>query len=131
MPTTHRNFRSNGTGRLFLRGLQVFEAELNLLSGIGQGRHWADPGTLEVDSAAYAEFVHALVAWHCRTGHSVIFALSEGGTEVEIPEPEADHVGGRVQRDVQVPGNPRTTSATVVVTGLDTRAREMDRSMAR
>ncbi|WP_405854572.1 DUF6086 family protein [Streptomyces sp. NBC_01515] len=134
---------SNGSGRLFLRQLEVFEAALNLPSGIGQGKHWGDPDTLEVDPAAYAEFVHALVAWHCRTGHSVILALSEGfvatavalarraGTEVELPEPEAGHIGGPAQRDIQVPGNPRTTSAAVVVTALDTRAREMDRWMAR
>ncbi|GCB48249.1 hypothetical protein SNL152K_5573 [Streptomyces sp. NL15-2K] len=72
----------------------------------------------------------------------MILALSEGfmatavalarraGIEVEMPEPGSGHVCGGVQRDVQVPGNPRTASAAVV-TALDTRAREMDRWMAR
>lgn len=133
---------SSGAGRLFLRQVEVFEAELKLPSGIGQGRYWGDPDTLEVDPALYAEFVRGLVAWHCRTGHSVILALSEGfvatavalarraGIEVEMPEPGAGHVPGSVQHDLQVPGNPQTTAADVV-TALDTRAREMDRWMAR
>jgi hypothetical protein len=132
---------SNGAGRLFLRQVEVFEAELKLPSGIGQGKHWGDPDTLEVDPVLYAEFARGLVAWHCRTGHVVILALSEGfvatavalarraGIEVEMPEPEAGHVPGGVQYDVQVPGSPRTSPATVV-TALDTRAREMDRWMA-
>ncbi|WUJ13562.1 DUF6086 family protein [Streptomyces sp. NBC_00390] len=72
----------------------------------------------------------------------MILALSEGfvatavalarraGIEVEMPEPGSGHVCGGVERDVQVPGNLRTASA-VVVNALDTRAREMDRWMAR
>ncbi|MFC5219691.1 DUF6086 family protein [Streptomyces coerulescens] len=132
---------SNGAGRLFLRQVEVFEAELELASGIGQGKYWGDPDTLEVDPAVYAEFTRGLVAWHCRTGHSVILALSEGfvatavalarraGIEVEMPEPGSGRGCGGVQREVQVPGNPRTASATIV-TALETRAREMDRGMA-
>jgi hypothetical protein len=133
---------SNGAGRLFLRQVEVFEAELKLPSGIGQGKHWGDPDTLEVDPAVYAEFVRALAAWYCRTGHSIVLALSEGfvatavalarraGIVVEMPEPGSGHERGGVQRDVQVPGNPRTTPASAVV-ALDTRAWEMDRWMAR
>ncbi|MET7920067.1 DUF6086 family protein [Streptomyces avermitilis] len=69
---------SNGAGRLFLRQVEVFEAELKLASGIGQGKYWGDPDTLEVDPAAYAEVARGLVAWHRRTGHCVFLALSEG-----------------------------------------------------
>lgn len=78
---------SNGAGRLFLRQLDVFETELNLPSGIGQGKYWGDPDTLEVDPAAYAEFVRALVARHCRIGHSVILALSEGFVATPLDGP--------------------------------------------
>ncbi|MGW1952589.1 DUF6086 family protein [Streptomyces sp. NPDC001920] len=133
---------SNGAGRLFLRQVEVFEAELETASGIGRGRHGGDPDTCEVDPAVYAKFVRALVAWHCRTGHSVILALSEGfvatavalarraGIEVTVPESGSDVGGGGVRHDVQVPRSPRTASAADV-TALDTRAREMDRWMAR
>ncbi|GGW62266.1 DUF6086 family protein [Streptomyces xantholiticus] len=133
---------SNGAGRLFLRQVEVFEAELKLPSEIGQGKYWGDPDTLEVDPAVYAEFARGLVAWHCQTGHSVILALSEGfvatavalarraGIEVEMPEPGSGHVCGGEGRDVQVPRNRRTVSAAVV-TALETRAGEMDRWMAR
>lgn len=132
---------SNGAGRLFLRQLEVFEVELKQPSGIGQGRYWGDPDTLEVDPAVYAEFVRGLVAWHCGTGHSVILALSEGfvattvalarraGITVEMPEPKSGHARDGVQHDVQVPGSPRTASAAVVI-ALDARAREIDRGMA-
>ncbi|WUJ13563.1 DUF6086 family protein [Streptomyces sp. NBC_00390] len=61
-------YPSNGVGRLFLRQVEGFEAELKPPSGIGQGKHWGDPDTLEVDPAVYAEFARGLVAWHCRTG---------------------------------------------------------------
>ncbi|MFI9251078.1 DUF6086 family protein [Streptomyces sp. NPDC053069] len=133
---------SSGAGRLFLRQVEVFEAELKLPSGIGQGKYGGDPDTLEVDPVVYAEFARGLVAWHCRTGHSVILALSEGfvatavalarraGIEVEMPEPGPGHLCGGVERDVEVPGSPLTASATVV-TALDARAREMERWLAR
>ncbi|WTO37221.1 DUF6086 family protein [Streptomyces achromogenes] len=138
---------SNGAGRLFLRQVEVFEAELKLPSGIGPGKYAGDPDTLAVDPAVYAEFARGLVAWHCRTGHAVITALSEGFvatavalarragidvklSDVEMPDAGSGHVCGGIQSDVQVPGNPRTTSAAAVA-ALDTRAREMDRWMAR
>ncbi|MEU1001337.1 DUF6086 family protein [Streptomyces tibetensis] len=132
---------SNGAGRLFVRQIEVFEAELELPSGIGH-KHQGDPDTLEIDPVVFAEFARGLVAWHCRTAHSVILALSEGfvatavalarraGIEVEMPPPGIGPVAGGVQTDVQVPGNPRTASAAVL-TALDTRAREMDRWMSR
>jgi len=133
---------SSGAGRLFLRQVEVFEAELGLPSGIGQGKYPGDPDTLEVDPAVYAEFACRLVDWHCRAGHAVILALSEGfvatvvalarraGIEVGMPEPGFGAVGGGVRRDVQVPGNPGGDSA-VVGSALDSRARELDRWMAR
>ncbi|MEV0324263.1 DUF6086 family protein [Streptomyces sp. NPDC050658] len=133
---------SNGAGRLFLRQLEVFEAELGLPSGIGQGRHWGDPDTLEVDPAVYAEFTRGLVAWHCRTGHSVILALSEGfaatalalawraGIEVEMPESVSAHACGDAQQDVQTPGRP-WAAPSPDITALDTRAREMAHWMPR
>ncbi|MFI0965759.1 DUF6086 family protein [Streptomyces sp. NPDC021080] len=132
---------SNGAGRLFMRQIEVFEAELGLPSGIGQGKYWGDPSTLEVDPVLYEQFVHHLVAWHCGTGHQVILALSEGfvatavalarraGIEVAVPEPEADPRRGGPRFDVQVPAGPRSAPGAVA-DALTGRAREMDRWMA-
>ncbi|MFF7205450.1 DUF6086 family protein [Streptomyces sp. NPDC008141] len=134
---------SNGAGRLFLRQIEVFEAEVGLSSGIGQGRHWGDPDTREVDPVVYAEFVRGLITWHSKMRHSAaILTLSEGfvatavalarraGIEVKVPEREADHMHGEAARDVQVPGHPRA-ALTAVMDALDARAREVDRWMAR
>ncbi|MEU8892484.1 DUF6086 family protein [Streptomyces sp. NPDC048442] len=104
---------SNGAGRLFLGQVKVFEAELDLPSGIGRGKHWGDPGTVEVDPARYAEFVRGLVAWYCRANHSVILALSEGFVATAVA------LARRAGIETGVPGS-----------GLDTRAREMARCMA-
>ncbi|MFI6944641.1 DUF6086 family protein [Streptomyces sp. NPDC050422] len=129
-------------GRLFLRHVEALEAELGLPSGIRQGEHAGDPDTVVLDRAVYAEFVHGLVAWHCRTRHGVILALSEGfsavavalarraGIAVELPGPESSDAAGGARRDLQAPVDPRTTPEAVV-TALGRRAREMDRQMDR
>ncbi|MFC9133343.1 DUF6086 family protein [Streptomyces sp. NPDC057099] len=120
---------SNGAGRLFVRQVEVFEAELKLPSGIGH-KHWGDPDTLEVDPAVYAEFARGLVAWHCRTGHSVILTLSEGFVATAVALARRAGIEVEIPPDVQVPSDPRTASAADL-TALDTRAREMDRWMSR
>ncbi|MFF8726009.1 DUF6086 family protein [Streptomyces sp. NPDC015171] len=65
---------SNGAARLFLRQVEVFEAELELPSGLGPMRN--DECT--IDPAVFAVFAHTLLARHRRTGHAVVLALSEG-----------------------------------------------------
>ncbi len=72
----------------------------------------------------------------------MILTLSEGfvatavalarraGIEVEMPAPSSGRTCGGVERDVQVPGNPRAGTADIA-TALDTRAQELDRWMAR
>ncbi|MET8644896.1 DUF6086 family protein [Streptomyces sp. NPDC004074] len=67
---------SNGASRLFRRQVAVFEAELELSSGIGPMENdecQIDPATLEI-------FVNALLAHHRRTSHAIVLALSEGFT---------------------------------------------------
>jgi hypothetical protein len=129
---------SSGSGLLFLRQLQVFEAELGLPSGIGQGAHWGDPDPLEVDPAAYGEFTRALVSRHCGTSNSVVLALSEGfvaialalarraGIEVEVPGPAPVTGNEDDRRGVHV-GGPRPVPA--VAHALEARARELGRSI--
>ncbi|MGW6272134.1 DUF6086 family protein [Streptomyces sp. NPDC055060] len=133
---------SNGAGRLFLRHIEIYEAELGLPSGIGQGRHWGDPDTLEVDPVAYEEFVRGLVAWHRGQSHSVLRTLSEGfaatalalarraGIDGEPPAPQTAHAPDGARHDHQVPAGPRTTPSAVPE-ALDARARELDRRMPR
>ncbi|WP_326657235.1 DUF6086 family protein [Streptomyces sp. NBC_00385] len=133
---------SNGAGRLFLRHVEVLEAELGLPSGIRQGEHAGDPDTVVLDRAVYAEFVHGLVAWHCRTRHGVILALSDGfsavavalarraGIEDALPGGESGDAAGSARGDAQAPVDPRTAPEGVI-SALDRRAREMDRKMAR
>ncbi|MFE2680681.1 DUF6086 family protein [Streptomyces mirabilis] len=65
---------SNGASRLFLRQVALFEAELELSSGIGPMVN----DESRIDRDAFAVFVDALLAWHRRTSHAVMPALSEG-----------------------------------------------------
>ncbi|MFE1785688.1 DUF6086 family protein [Streptomyces sp. NPDC059506] len=65
---------SNGVSRLFLRQVAVFEAELGLASGIGP----MENDESRIDPVAFGSFVDALLAWHRRTSHTIVSALSEG-----------------------------------------------------
>ncbi|MFD2121765.1 DUF6086 family protein [Streptomyces cirratus] len=65
---------SNGASRLFMSQMSVYQAELGLPSGIGPMQ--ADE--CQIDPIVFKEFVDALLAWHRRTGHAVMAALSEG-----------------------------------------------------
>ncbi|MFG3132312.1 hypothetical protein [Streptomyces tendae] len=47
-----------------------------------------------------------------------------------MPAPSSGRTRGGVERDVQVPGNPRAGTADIAA-ALDTRAHELDRWMAR
>ncbi|MFD9903311.1 DUF6086 family protein [Streptomyces sp. NPDC059063] len=65
---------STGAARLFLRQVAVFEAELDLPSGIGPMEH----DECQLDPAVFTTFVNALLAHHRRSHHAVVVALSEG-----------------------------------------------------
>src|SRR4051812_40421513 len=65
---------SNGASRLFLRQLAVFEAELELPSGIGP----MEADECQVDPVIFEVFVNALLVQHRRTQHAIMLALSEG-----------------------------------------------------
>ncbi|MFF0446674.1 DUF6086 family protein [Streptomyces sp. NPDC004609] len=64
---------SNGASRLFIRQVEVFEAELGTPSGIHRSEA-ADE--YRIDPAGFELFVNALVTRHRRTSHGVILALS-------------------------------------------------------
>ncbi|GEB62052.1 DUF6086 family protein [Streptomyces gardneri] len=65
---------SNGASRMFQRQVAVFEAELELPSGIGPMENdecQISPDTFEI-------FVNALLAKHRGSSHAIWLALSEG-----------------------------------------------------
>ncbi|MGW4383586.1 DUF6086 family protein [Kitasatospora sp. NPDC004531] len=65
---------SNGASRLFLRQVEVFEAELGLPSGIGP----MEMDECRIDPARLEVFVNTMLAWHRGCLHPVIWTLSEG-----------------------------------------------------
>ncbi|GAA3142722.1 DUF6086 family protein [Streptomyces rameus] len=130
---------SNGAARLFLRQAEVFEAELGLPSGLGPMRN----DECEVDPAALAVFVHALLARHRRTGHTVVLALSEGfvgtvlvlaqraGIAVDWAGLEAFPGGPLPDVQVSAAGRSGPGDGGPWAAALRARAAELSRGMAR
>ncbi|MFI2432038.1 DUF6086 family protein [Streptomyces sp. NPDC018693] len=71
---------TNGASRLFRRQVSVFEAELELSSGIGP----MENDECQIDPAVFEIFVNALLAQHRRTSHATVLALSEGFTAAAL-----------------------------------------------
>ncbi|MFG2307933.1 DUF6086 family protein [Streptomyces sp. NPDC048566] len=65
---------SNGASRLFLRQVALYEAELDLVSGIGP----MEADECQIDPADFKAFVDALLVRHREINHAVVIALSEG-----------------------------------------------------
>jgi len=133
---------SNGASRLFQRQVAVYEAELDLPSGIGP----MEDDESVIDPAAFEVFADALLAWHRDTTHGVMIALSEGfvatvlvlaeRAAIEVRWPPNDLTASLERRDVQVPA-PAAPEADVGAdadawaTALREKARELGRFMAR
>ncbi|MFE1292745.1 DUF6086 family protein [Streptomyces sp. NPDC058751] len=131
---------SNGTSRMFQRQVAVFEAELELPSGIGPMENdecQISPETLEI-------FVNALLAKHRRTSHAIWLALSEGFTATVLVLAERSGIKVDWARheatpeapleDVQistVTGMPAPAHGGVWAAGLREKARELGRRMPR
>ncbi|MGW6709517.1 DUF6086 family protein [Streptomyces sp. NPDC054956] len=102
---------SNGAARLFHRQVALFEADLDLPSGIGP----LENDECQIDPAVLGPFTEALLARYGGTGHAIVQALSDGfiatvlvlaertGARVHwpLPLPLTGSLEGR--RDVQVP----------------------------
>ncbi|WP_167150925.1 DUF6086 family protein [Streptomyces sp. MBT27] len=125
---------SNGASWLFMSQVSVYQAELGLPSGIGPMQ--ADE--CQIDPLVFKEFVDAMLAWHRRTSHAVIVALSEGfvatvlvlaeraGNEVNwLPAGVAEDGG---LKDVQVPAAP-VSSEGAWAAALKCKSRELGRFM--
>ncbi|MEU3827416.1 DUF6086 family protein [Streptomyces sp. NPDC029080] len=130
---------SEGAARLFLRQAEVFEAELGLPSGLGPMRN----DECRIDAAVFADFVHALLAWHRRTGHTVLLALSEGfvgtvaalaqraGTDIDWAGLEASPDGPLADVQVSAAGRSGPEDGGSWAAALRARAAELSRAMAR
>lgn len=131
---------SNGASRLFQRQVAVFEAELELPSGIGP----MENDECQIDPDAFGSFVNALVAKHRRASHAIWLALSEGFTATALVL--AERAGIEVDwvrhgaspeapfEDVQVSaatGMSAPAQGEAWAADLRAKAQELDRRMAR
>ncbi|MFI2202081.1 DUF6086 family protein [Streptomyces sp. NPDC020192] len=131
---------SHGASRLFRRQVAVFEAELEIPSGIGP----MENDECQIDPDAFEIFVNALLAQHRRTSHAIVLALSDGFTATVLVL--AERAGIRVDwaglganehgpfRDVQVSavtGMSAPPEGRAWGAGLREKARELGRCMPR
>ncbi|MFJ8798698.1 MULTISPECIES: DUF6086 family protein [unclassified Streptomyces] len=131
---------SNGTSRMFQRQVAVFEAELELPSGIGP----MENDECQISPDTFEAFVNALLARHRRTSHGIWLALSEGFTATVLVLAEraaikvdwAPHgaTPEAALEDVQVStatGLSALAEGAAWAAGLRERARELGRRMPR
>ncbi|MFF4633915.1 DUF6086 family protein [Streptomyces griseorubiginosus] len=131
---------SNGASRLFRRQVSLFEAELELSSGIGS----MENDECQINPALFETFVNALLARHRGTSHAVLLALSEGFTATVLVL--AERAGIRVDwaqsgaapdgavEDAQisaVTGMPALAEGRAWEAGLREKARELGQHMPR
>ncbi|MEU8625557.1 DUF6086 family protein [Streptomyces sp. NPDC048669] len=126
---------SNEVSRLFMSQVSVYQAELGLPSGIGPMQ--ADE--CQIDPLVFKEFVDALLAWHRRTSHAVMAALSEAfvatvlvlaeRADTEVNWLPADFTEDAGLKDVQVPAAPVSSEAAWAA-ALQRKSRELGRFMA-
>ncbi|WP_329534300.1 DUF6086 family protein [Streptomyces sp. NBC_01450] len=131
---------SNGASRLFLRQVALFEAELELPSGIGPMVN----DESRIDRDTFAVFVDALLARHRRTSHAIMLALSEGFAATVLVLAERGGVAVDWARLGAALVGPRENVQISACTGMSAlpeggawesrlreRSRELGRSMAR
>ncbi|MFG2841339.1 DUF6086 family protein [Streptomyces zaomyceticus] len=131
---------SNGASRMFQRQVAVFEAELELPSGIGP----MENDECQITPATFEAFVDALLAKHRRTSHAIWLALSEGfiATVLVLAERAAIKVDWTQHgaapdaplEDVQasaVTGMSTPAEGAAWAAGLREKSRELERRMPR
>ena len=109
---------SNGTSRMFQRQVAVFEAELELPSGIGP----MENDECQISPDAFETFVNALLAKHRRTSHAIWLALSEGFTATVLVLAERSGIKVDWTRHEATPEAPLEDLQVSTVTGMSTPA---------
>ncbi|WP_432590766.1 DUF6086 family protein [Streptomyces sp. HD1123-B1] len=126
---------SNGASGLFMSQVSVYQAELGLPSGIGP----MEADQCQIDPVMFKAFVDALLAWHRRTSHGVMAALSEGfvatvlvlaeRADIEVNWQSAGFAEVGSPRDVQVPTALDSTEEAWAA-AIQQKSRELGRFMA-
>ncbi|MFJ6386960.1 DUF6086 family protein [Streptomyces sp. NPDC091972] len=109
---------SNGASRLFQSQVSVFEAELELSSGIGP----MENDECQINPAVFEIFLNALLVQHRGTSHAVLRALSEGFIATVLVL--AERAGIRVDwaQSGAAPDGALEGAQTPAVTGMSTLA---------
>ncbi|MFI1470591.1 DUF6086 family protein [Streptomyces wuyuanensis] len=131
---------SHGASRMFRRQVAVFEAELELPSGIGP----MENDECRISPDAFETFVNALLARHRTTSHAIWLALSESFTAIVLVlaeraaiEVDWARLGAAPEaalEDVQVSavtGMSAPADGAAWAAGLREKARELGRRMPR
>ncbi|GAA2768732.1 DUF6086 family protein [Streptomyces paradoxus] len=109
---------SNGTSRMFRRQVAVFEAELELSSGIGP----MENDECQIDLVTFETFVKALLAHHRRTSHAIVLALSDGFTTTVLALAERAGIEVDWAQLGAAPDGPLKDAQVSAVTGMSARA---------
>ncbi|MFD3658625.1 DUF6086 family protein [Streptomyces sp. NPDC058620] len=109
---------SNGASRMFQRQVAVFEAELELPSGIGP----MENDECQISPDTFETFVNALLTQHRKSSHTIWLALSEGFTATVLVLAERAGVKVDWARYGAAPEGPLQDVQVSTVTGMSTPA---------
>jgi hypothetical protein len=123
---------SNGVARMFQRQVAVFEAELELPSGIGPMVN----DECQISPETFETFVNVLLATHRRTSHASWLALSEGfiTTVLQVDWERHGAAPEAPLEDVQVStvtGMSAPAESAAWAAGLREKSRQLGRRMPR
>ncbi|MFD6888104.1 DUF6086 family protein [Streptomyces sp. NPDC059957] len=107
---------SNGASRMFQRQIAVFEAELELPSGIGP----MENDECQITPDTFETFVNALLTQHRKSNHTIWLALSEGFTATVLVLAERAAVKVDWARLGAAPEGPLQDVQVSTVAGMST-----------
>ncbi|WP_406059065.1 DUF6086 family protein [Streptomyces sp. NBC_01077] len=117
---------SNGAAVMFQRQVALYEAELDLPSGI---EPMQDNDEARIDLVVFETFVNALVTRYAGMNHTVIHALSEGFAAMAVAL--AAHAGIRVDWARPGPTPGTLPEGEAWAERVREKARDLDRCMDR